>query len=91
RLQPLGVPAGLQVREAKIVSAAPALLQGGKHPVVQSFPRALILIGKERNGDNYLHAFRFVDGNWNESNDVFSAIPPYVLQNLAGQATFSNS
>jgi hypothetical protein len=91
RSQALHVPSGLQVREARIVASAPAVSQAGKRAVAQNFPRALVLIGKERNGDNYLHAFRVSDGGWVESQDVFAGVPPYVLQNLAGQATFSNS
>jgi len=53
-------------------------------------PPFLILAGSDRStGLIWLKAFRAGAGGWNESNEPFASIPPYLLQNVSGSASFS--
>ncbi len=83
-------PAGTQVKDARIVGSSQVTTVGKKVVRVDS-PRALVVAGMDRSGNSYLHAFRASGGTWNEVADVFSGVPPYVLQSLAGKASFSGN
>ena len=80
----------VQIKEARIVSSV-SVSTVGKRLVRSESPRSLILVGAEKSGSSYLHAFRATGGTWNEVTDVFSGVPPYVLQNLSGKASFSGN
>lgn len=55
-------------------------------------PPFLILAGSDRStGLIWLKAFKASASGWNESNEPFASIPPYLLQNVSGQASFSGS
>lgn len=55
-------------------------------------PPFLILAGSDRTtGLIWLKSYRAGAGGWNESNEPFASIPPYLLQNVSGQASFSGS
>lgn len=90
RSEYLRVPAGVQVKEARFVSSA-TVQTVGKKVVRTEGPRSLVLAGCDRAGSAYLHAFRFGGGNWTEVADVFSNVPPYVMQSLASKASFSGN
>ena len=81
---------GVQIKEARIVSSV-AVSAVGKRVVRSESPRSLVLVGCEKSGTSYLHAFRASGGTWNEVTDVFSGVPPYVLQNLSGKASFNGN
>ena len=84
------VPGGVQIKEARIVGSSQVTTVGKKVTRVDS-PKSLVLVGLERTGNSYLQAFRASGGMWNEATDVFSGVPPYVLQSLAGKTTFSGN
>lgn len=90
RSEYLRVPAGVQVKEARFVSSA-TVQTVGKKVMRTEGPRSLVLAGCDRAGSAYLHAFRFAGGNWTEVADVFSNVPPYVMQSLASKASFSGN
>jgi len=90
RAELIHVPAGLKIKEARIVSSS-SLVTVGKRVIRTDSPHSLVLIGADRGGNNYLHAFRASGSVWNEVQDIFSGVPPYVLQNLTGKASFSGN
>jgi hypothetical protein len=98
KLQMMRLPAGLALKDAKLVRSTVAATQpagagagvnaGIKKSADVDSVRALILSGVERNGNTWLHAYRQVGSNWNDSPDLFSGVPPFLLQNLAGKVSF---
>jgi hypothetical protein len=91
RMQAVHLPAGVVVQEAKLVSAPATVAGVGKKAVRTDYPRSLILAGTEKTGNTWLHGYRLADGAWVESADMFSGVPPYLLQNLAGKVSFSGN
>jgi hypothetical protein len=90
RSEYLRVPAGVQLKEARFVSSS-TVQTVGKKVVRTEGPRSLVLAGGDRAGSAYLHAFRSSGGGWTEVADVFSNVPPYVMQSLASKASFSGN
>lgn len=84
------VTPGIQIKEARIVSSVTTTTVG-KRVVRNESPRSLVLVGCEKSSSSYLRAFRAASGTWNETPDVFNGVPPYVLQNLSGKASFSGN
>jgi hypothetical protein len=91
KMQALHLPGGVVVQEAKLVSPAVAISGVGKKAVRTEYPRTLILAGTEKTGNTWLHGYRLAEGAWVESADLFSGVPPYLLQNLAGKVSFSGN
>jgi hypothetical protein len=81
---------GVQIKEARIVSSV-ATTTVGKRVVRSESPRSLVFVGTEKSGSSYLRAFRSGGGTWSETPEVFNGVPPYVLQNLSGKASFSGN
>jgi hypothetical protein len=84
------VTPGVHIKEARIVSSVTTTTVG-KRVVRSESPRSLILVGCDKSSASYLRAFRAASGTWNETPEVFNGVPPYVLQNLSGKASFSGS
>jgi hypothetical protein len=84
------VTPGVQIKEARIVSSVTTTAVG-KRVVRSESARSLILVGCDKSSASYLRGFRAASGTWNETPEVFNGVPPYVLQNLSGKASFSGS
>jgi hypothetical protein len=99
--QMMRLPAGLALKDARLVRSAvsappPASTGTAATAVVKKttdvdYVRALILSGVERNGNTWLHAYRQSGSSWNDSPELFSGVPPFLLQNLAGKVTFNGN
>jgi hypothetical protein len=52
----------------------------------------LILTGNTRgSGSVWLQGYKLADGVWVETNEFFSAVPPFLTQNLVGSGYFENN
>lgn len=99
--QMMRLPAGLALKDARLVrsavsAAASATTGAATTAVVKKaadvdYVRGLILSGVEKNGNTWLHAYRQSGSNWNDSPELFSGVPPFLLQNLAGKVTFAGN
>jgi hypothetical protein len=99
--QMMRLPAGLTLKDARVVrsavsTAAPASTGAtgnvtAKKSADVEYVRALILSGVEKNGNTWLHAYRQNGSSWNDSPELFSGVPPFLLQNLAGKVTFNGN
>jgi hypothetical protein len=90
RAEYVRIASGIQIKEARFVSST-SVQAVGKKVVRTESPRSLVVVGCDRSGSAYLHAFRLASGSWTEVADVFSNVPPYVLQSLASKASFSGN
>lgn len=94
RAQFLCLPQGITLSDARLVSRAVQLppAKKGHKPVVVQGPRNLVLTGNERaTGLIWLKALKPSDGNWYDTPEMLSSIPPFLLQNVQGKASFSGS
>ncbi len=91
KMEVLHLPEAVSLKEAKLVSSRPIISGTAKKPVYTECPRALILAGNDRAGNAWLSGYRLSSGGWVGSADIFSAVPPFLLQNLAGKVSFSGN
>jgi len=90
RLQFINLPLTAALKEARIVHGV-AVDPKTKATRAEG-PRFLVFIGSDKTtGSIWLQAYKATEVGWAESNEVMSGIPPFLLQNLAGKATFSNN
>lgn len=90
RLQLIALPPTVAFRDSQIVHSAGVAAAKGK-PGKPEF-RNLVLTGNERGGSTiWLGAYKFADGAWVESPSVLASVPPYLVQNIAGKASFSGN
>ncbi|MDR3616113.1 MAG: hypothetical protein P4L53_21320 [Candidatus Obscuribacterales bacterium] len=99
--QMMRLPAGLTLKDARLVRSAvsvtPSASTGissamvAKRTADVDYVRALVLSGVERNGNTWLHAYRQSGSSWNDAPELFSGVPPFLLQNLAGKVTFNGN
>jgi hypothetical protein len=74
--QVLLIPAGVVLNDAHLATGA----------------HALTLTGNMRgSGAVWLQGYKNIEGQWTETGDVFSSIPPFLTQNLVGKASFSGN
>ncbi|HEY9733110.1 MAG TPA: hypothetical protein V6C89_14430 [Drouetiella sp.] len=74
--QVLQIPAGVVLNDAHLATGA----------------HALTLTGNMRgSGAVWLQGYKNIEGQWTETGDVFSSIPPFLTQNLVGKASFSGN
>lgn len=74
--QALLIPAGVVLNDAHLATGA----------------HALTLTGNMRgSGAVWLQGYKNVEGQWTETGEVFSSIPPFLTQNLVGKASFSGN
>lgn len=94
KAQIIPISPGISITGAKIIQRTvvePAAAGQARRPAA-ALSRNLILAGSDRTkGTVWLKALKPADGNWFESPDVLSAIPPFLLQNVEGKAGFSGS
>ena len=82
--QVLNIPAGVVFRDAQFIrSAAKATKFEG---------RDLVLVGNERQGGTmWIGAYKLAEGGLFEDSAALSTIPPYLVQNVAGNPGFSGN
>ena len=104
RVQSLAVPAGVSLTEAKIIETRPPAPVPARKPgvtgpaaaaaakVKNGGGRFLILIGSDRNlGSVWLRSYKQEAGAFRENREPLALIPPFLLSNLSGKATFNGS
>ncbi|CAN5609606.1 hypothetical protein BH10CYA1_BH10CYA1_12360 [soil metagenome] len=75
-IQTLLIPPGVVLNDAHLAT--------GGH--------ALTLTGNIRGtGAVWLQAYKIAEGQWTETSDAFSTVPPFLTQNLVGKASFSGN
>lgn len=90
RMQLIALPATVVFRDSQIVHSAGVPAAKGK-PGKPEY-RALVLSGNERGGSTiWLGAYKLAEGTWVESPSVLASVPPYLVQNIAGKASFSGN
>jgi hypothetical protein len=90
RLQLISLPPTVAFRDSQIVHSAGVPAAKGK-PGKPDY-RALVLTGNERGGSTiWLGAYKPADGAWVESPSILASVPPYLVQNIAGKASFSGN
>jgi hypothetical protein len=90
RIQLIPLPATIAFRDAQIVRSGGIAPSKGKPGHAES--RSLILAGNERGGGTiWVMAYRPSADGWTESPSTLAGIPPYLLQNVAGHASFSGN
>lgn len=88
KVQAVQVPASVALSDARIVRTV-AFKEVKKKKVKIEGPRNLIIAGNDKStGLLWLKSFRLADSAWVETSDVLSGIPPYLLQNVGGKASF---
>lgn len=88
RVQVVPIPSSVALADAHIVRTV-AFKEVRKKKVKIEGPKNLILAGNDKTtGLLWLKSFRLADSNWVETFDVLSGIPPYLLQNVGGKASF---
>jgi len=82
--QVLNMPAGVVFRDAQFIrSTAKATKFEGKD---------LVLVGNERQGGTmWIAAYKLAEGGLFEDSAALSTIPPYLVQNVAGNPGFSGN
>lgn len=99
-VETLEYPANINLNDARLVRSVTTttkVVKVGrrriqKKVVSASGPRYLILAGNNRlSGRIWLQAFKPYNGAWIVTNDPFSAIPPYLLNNVSGTVTFAGN
>jgi hypothetical protein len=89
RTQVLLIPPGIVLNDAHLVRGS--VVGADKKPVPSGI-RSLVLTGNLKGtGAVWLQAYKVSDNTWVETGDVFSAIPPFLTQNLLGKASFSGN
>ncbi|HEY9787917.1 MAG TPA: hypothetical protein V6D17_21190 [Candidatus Obscuribacterales bacterium] len=94
RVQSLTIPASVMLNDARIVhrvvfEPAPP---GKPRKVKSDGGRNLIFAGNDRtSGLIWLKALKLAEGKWYDSAEVLSGIPPFLLQNVQGRASFAGS
>ncbi len=74
--QTLLIPSGVVLNDAHLAT--------GGH--------SLTLTGNMRgSGAVWLQGYKIAEGQWSETGDVFSSVPPFLTQNLVGRASFSGN
>ncbi len=87
--QTLSCPGYIQVSDGRIIAGGAAAVKGAKPCAAGRF---LILCGADKkSGDSWLKGFRLVNANWSPAPELFSGVPPYLLQNIQGKPSFSGS
>lgn len=88
KVQAVQIPLTVALSDAHIVRTV-AFKEVKKKKVKIEGPKNLILAGNDKtSGLLWLKSFRLADSVWVETFDVLSAIPPYLLQNVGGKASF---
>jgi len=90
RLQLISLPPSVVFRDSQIVRSGASAAVKGKPGHAET--RALVLTGNERGGNTiWLGAYKLSEGNWVENPAALSAVPPYLVQNISGKASFSGN
>lgn len=91
--QALGCPSTVWVGEGRLLTAANAEPVAAGHPAARApGGKYLVLCGADKKtGLAWLEAYRLAEGNWVLCPDLFSGVPPYLLQNVQGKPSFSGS
>ncbi|HEY9676571.1 MAG TPA: hypothetical protein V6C76_01115 [Drouetiella sp.] len=75
---------------AQVLNVAPGVLLNDAH--LMTGAHNLMLSGNVKSsGAVWLQAFKLVENQWTETNDVFAGVPPFLTQNLVGKASFSGN
>jgi hypothetical protein len=90
RLQAIGCPAGTSVSSARLIARAASTTAGSSQN--RSAGKALIVLGLERKTASvWLTGYKLSDGRWAPCPEVFSGVPPFLIQNLQGKVAFSGN
>jgi len=88
RLEPLLPPQGVVLKDARILDLPVASEKSGK----TERGRFLVCAGGKRGSNSmWLASYRLAGGGWHENTEPLSAIPPFLVSNLAGVLGFSGS
>jgi hypothetical protein len=91
----ISCPAGASVSSARLVarSQPSANASSGKSASPgRSEGKGLILLGLDRkSGSVWLTGFQLSEGRWVSCPEIFSGVPPFLIQNLQGKVSFSGN
>ena len=92
----IDLPDGISLTGARLVQSVTTTVhktrRGVKKIVKADGPRYLILAGYNNlSGLIWLKAFKPYQGSWYGTQDPFNQVPPYLLENVSGKASFSGS
>ncbi|MBZ0188335.1 MAG: hypothetical protein K8F91_18950, partial [Candidatus Obscuribacterales bacterium] len=95
KIDVLDYPDSINISGARIVSSVTSTTQvvrGHKKTVSIQGPKYLIVSGNDRvTGLVWIKAFKPYNNTWVRTEDPFSAVPPYLIENVAGRAHFSGN
>jgi hypothetical protein len=84
RFQALNLPSTVLFKDAQILKSTARQ--------IKSDVRALVLVGNDRIGGSiWISAFRISEGGLSEDTNALSLVPPYLVQNIAGNPGFAGN